>query len=490
MYIGVECPPTPPPPAPNRPNTILVDGFSFNRQFLKVELIDGFCFGVIYQFSEHVSGTWLAGETLCNIWLTVDYINCNATCFSILAIGIDRYWSVAHPFHYRTNMSKQWVAVYISFIWIIPTLLYVPLIFIIQQFNIFDLSKNGRIEKCQVHFRSNFFWVFAVTSVNFWVVLVVLSVLYIKIYKVTKFFWSRRSNRSQQATPNIRLDHSGSHPASRQNQSSSQLEFGGDASNNNNNVDVDAPAEERNQLPLADVRSSQSEEYLSKKYTKRSSKDMYFKMTESNLIVSVSSNQMAPCQKRRDSNQLKNNRHWPDDPKAVKLAPKFKTGSISLGVPSTDVHPFRRHSSACPGDVPKTAETPSSPSFQDARLRIKRVSEAILRLPLQLMENMTEQKTSMRILTSIMTSFVICWSPYSVVALIHSFGSELISAQLVEMVYGFCYISCLVNPIVYTCANKAFRDAFKRILRFNDFPFCCLKTKYKIPSPFYATTKV
>ena len=446
------------------------------------------------------SGSWAGNRLLCNIWLTVDNINCTATCFAILTIGIDRYWSVAHPFHYRTNMSQKWVVLYISITWSVPFLIYVPSIFMIQQFELLGPDRNFTENRtCQVHFRSNLIWVFAMTLVNFWAVLVTLTVLYVKIYKVTKFFWSRRSNRSNLPTPNIRQEPSGSQLGSRNNQSSSQMDAAGFNSNNpeicitSNGFDKNAII--RNSSEGMDVRVSQSEEYLSKRFTKRQSRDSNGKTIDNNINASVSAIQMAPCQKRRDSNNRNtSNRNWPtyDEPKSAKLPPKFKTGSISLGVPPPDHYTFRRHSSACPGDIPKLGgPPPPSPSFQDStRLRIKRVSEAILRLPLQLIENMSEQKTSMRILTAIMTSFVVCWSPYSIVAIVHAFQPEVISAKLVELFYAFSYLSCLVNPIVYTCANLAFRDAFKKIINLDELRSCCFKPGFKIPGNLYATTRV
>ncbi len=428
------------------------------------------------------SGSWSGGRLLCNVWLTVDYINCSANCFSILAIGIDRYWSVAHPFHYRTNMSKRWVVLHITLTWMLPFILYTPSIFALQQFHVVpdNTSSPGL---CQVHFRHSIPWITSVTSINFWIVLLVLTVLYVKIYKVTKFFWNRRSNRSNHPTPIGRQNQSGI--ASRQAHSSSQLELV---------VETKPDATPEISQNRASHRVSHSEEFLAKRYAKRNSKDSATSKNTDNgaptvpVITTSTQTNIAPCQKRRDSNKL-NKIPVSDEPR--KLTPKTKTGSMSLGVPShDDIYTFRRHSSACPGDIPKVVPVPvgSSPSFQDTRLKIKRVSEAILRIPIQLVENMTEQKTSMRILTAIMTSFVLCWSPYSIVALVYAIDPDVINLKYVQLCYGFCYVNSLLNPIVYTCANVAFRDAFKRMLNLKEW--FCIKSKYRIPAKLYTTSRV
>ena len=421
---------------------------------------------------------------------------------------------------------------------------------------------------CHAHFRTNFFWTLGVSCFNFWFVFITLTVLYVKIYKVTKFFWNRRSARSIQASPCRRLaEQSGSHRGSKQGESSSQLELAviPNPLSLSNGLNVESEAQKYPKFK----RVSQSEEILSKsRFAKRVSNESVrikaaledarlnnvLKDSEASLnnvglangkgcskkgskkveminmreekegktnhlwadkkqsdnldcplFLSSKANNDAgqaatlhtastsaiyspggapapPCQKRRDSNNRVNTKL--EEKRMNKILAKGKTGSICLGVPRSDSKTFRRHSSACPGDVPTVVITsPRSPSFQETRLKIKRISEALLRFPLQLVENLTEQKTSMRILTAIMTSFVFFWSPNSIISTIYSIDQNLLDIQSVDIGYYLCYITSLINPIVYTCANVAFKDTFRQMLKCPDDNSGTLCFRKKITAP-------
>ena len=478
-------------------------------------------------------------------------------------------------------MNVRWVTLFICTIWILPSLLYIPSIFIKQQFfdddDEWSSPPSGKTRLCHAHFRTNFFWTLAVTCFNFWFVLITLTVLYVKIYKVTKFFWNRRSARSIPASPSRRLaEQSGSHRGSKQGESSSQLELAGlknpMSSNNGLNIEV-----EGQKYPKF-KRVSQSEEVLSrsrfakrisnesakiraalensrlnnalkdsdaslniiangKGCSRRNSKKLEvgsFNVTEqtsnnllscesrpcdnldfphfsvsrkysdagnngsnqqtastSALYGSGSNNPTAPCQKRRNSNNRSNTKL--EEKRLNKFLTKGKTGSICLGVPRSDSKTFRRHSSACAGEVPTVVITsPRSPSFQETRMKIKRISEALLRFPMQLVENLTEQKTSMRILTAIMTSFVLFWSPNSIISTIYSIDENLLDMKIVDIGYYLCYITSLINPIVYTCANVAFKDTFRQMLKCheeNNTSVFCFRKKITAPLPLNKTSR-
>lgn len=46
-------------------------------------------------------GSWDIGYTLCQFWLCMDYLMCNASVMNLLLISFDRYFSVTRPLTYR-----------------------------------------------------------------------------------------------------------------------------------------------------------------------------------------------------------------------------------------------------------------------------------------------------------------------------------------------------------------------------------------------------
>uniref|UniRef100_A0A8D8I9N4 5-hydroxytryptamine receptor 2A n=1 Tax=Culex pipiens TaxID=7175 RepID=A0A8D8I9N4_CULPI len=77
-----------------------------------------------------------------------------------------------------------------------------------------------------------------------------------------------------------------------------------------------------------------------------------------------------------------------------------------------------------------------------------------------------EQKAT-KVLGVVFFTFVILWAPFFVLNLLPSVCQDCearISQWVFEVVTWLGYASSMVNPIFYTIFNKAFRDAFKKVL--------------------------
>ena len=82
------------------------------------------------------------------------------------------------------------------------------------------------------------------------------------------------------------------------------------------------------------------------------------------------------------------------------------------------------------------------------------------------LEQKRERKAA-RTLAVITGSFVMCWLPFFIVALVCPFCAErcLEIPPLVLSVIGWLgYLNSLLNPIIYTVFNPDFRSAFRKIL--------------------------
>ena len=82
------------------------------------------------------------------------------------------------------------------------------------------------------------------------------------------------------------------------------------------------------------------------------------------------------------------------------------------------------------------------------------------------LEQKRERKAA-RTLAVITGSFVSCWLPFFIIALVCPFCAErcLEIPPLVVSVIGWLgYFNSLLNPVIYTVFNPDFRSAFRKIL--------------------------
>ncbi|VDM57591.1 unnamed protein product [Angiostrongylus costaricensis] len=69
-----------------------------------------------------VAGTWRFGVTLCDIWISVDVIVCTASILHLVAIALDRYWSVT-DISYSQNRTPKRIIIMLAVIWLTSLLI-------------------------------------------------------------------------------------------------------------------------------------------------------------------------------------------------------------------------------------------------------------------------------------------------------------------------------------------------------------------------------
>jgi len=76
------------------------------------------------------------------------------------------------------------------------------------------------------------------------------------------------------------------------------------------------------------------------------------------------------------------------------------------------------------------------------------------------------ERKAARTLAVITGSFIVCWLPFFIVALVRPFCTErcYFSPLLVSIINWLGYFNSLLNPVIYTVFNPDFRSAFRKIL--------------------------
>ncbi|XP_053691120.1 uncharacterized protein LOC128739650 [Sabethes cyaneus] len=138
---------------------------------------------------------------------------------------------------------------------------------------------------------------------------------------------------------------------------------------------------------------------------------------------------------------------------------------------------LRHHNEGTPsivisgGDMHKVQKNTSSPCLIQRQTTIRshhsRNSSVISRNSSRHGRIIRLEQKATKVLGVVFFTFVVLWAPFFVLNLLPSLCKECeesINHWVFEFVTWLGYASSMVNPIFYTIFNKAFRDAFKKVL--------------------------
>lgn len=76
-------------------------------------------------------------------------------------------------------------------------------------------------------------------------------------------------------------------------------------------------------------------------------------------------------------------------------------------------------------------------------------------------------RKAFRTISFILGAFVVCWTPYHIIALVEGFCTNppCINQHLYMFSYFLCYANSPINPFCYALANQQFKKTFTRLLR-------------------------
>ncbi|VBB32168.1 unnamed protein product [Acanthocheilonema viteae] len=126
---------------------------------------------------------WGLGYVMCQFWLCLDYMMSNASVLNLLLISFDRYFSVTRPLSYRPRRTAKKAFLMIASTYIASAMLWPP--WIISWPYIEGRFTNSN--RCVVQFiETNQFASVGTTIAAFWLPLVIMIILYSRVYYETK----------------------------------------------------------------------------------------------------------------------------------------------------------------------------------------------------------------------------------------------------------------------------------------------------------------
>ncbi|XP_035384498.1 5-hydroxytryptamine (serotonin) receptor 5A, genome duplicate a [Electrophorus electricus] len=141
---------------------------------------------------------WRLGRALCLLWVSCDVLCCTASIWNVMAIALDRYWSITRHLEYTLKTRKRISNVMIALTWMLSA--------IISLAPLFGWGETYSEENmaCQVSQEPSY-TIFS-TFGAFYLPLGVVLFVYWKIYKAAKFrIGSRKSNSIIPVTENVEV---------------------------------------------------------------------------------------------------------------------------------------------------------------------------------------------------------------------------------------------------------------------------------------------
>lgn len=132
-----------------------------------------------------------------------------ASVLSIVAITIERYWSINHSVHYRRYTNKTRIRIFSILIWLIPFLNFAPGIWLLQPKENLSVSKKNHSE-CMGAYHSHTIYLL-IAQINFFawplVVIIILNALIVvNLYHRSFHFPSHGSFLQQRTATNRTKD--------------------------------------------------------------------------------------------------------------------------------------------------------------------------------------------------------------------------------------------------------------------------------------------
>ncbi|XP_026074333.1 5-hydroxytryptamine receptor 1F-like [Carassius auratus] len=130
-----------------------------------------------------VMETWVMGEVMCNIWLIVDITCCTCSILHLAAIAVDRYRAITDAVEYLRKRTSLRAAITIIVVWLLSIIVSLP-----------PMLLRGHQENECIIKHDNIGSLLYSTFGAFYIPLILIIILYYKIYQAAKTLYKRRAS--------------------------------------------------------------------------------------------------------------------------------------------------------------------------------------------------------------------------------------------------------------------------------------------------------
>ncbi|PRD34159.1 UNVERIFIED_CONTAM: 5-hydroxytryptamine receptor 1 [Trichonephila clavipes] len=126
-----------------------------------------------------LAGDWRLGATICDMWVAFDITCCTASILNLCMISIDRYLAITKPLTYGVRRRSRRTYVSIGVTWVMSALVSVPPLLILG-------NEHGSESSPTCDVSQNFGYQLYATLSSFYIPMLVMVIMYCKIYLAAK----------------------------------------------------------------------------------------------------------------------------------------------------------------------------------------------------------------------------------------------------------------------------------------------------------------
>ncbi|XP_022918196.2 5-hydroxytryptamine receptor-like isoform X1 [Onthophagus taurus] len=361
-----------------------------------------------------ISNNWIMGPELCDMWTSIDVLCCTASILHLVAIAMDRYWAVTNVVYTRNGTR---IGVMIIMVWSVA--LVVSLAPQVPQFGWKDPDYLVRINNNQCMVSQDIGYQIFATSSTFYVPLLVIFVLYWKIFQTArKRIRKRREMKNQNLESSINVSNS----------------------TTNNNSNSSGGKITRNFLTKP--------KFLKTKRRKEKKSSKAAEALVASLVMmegQSTTTTMETVDEHDEQHRINDQTTVEEETTAFTITTNINSKEKFSPERSTNNgRNIEKEIPVCPASVDKLI--PSTRKEKKESIEAKR------------------ERKAAKTLAIITGAFVMCWLPFFVLALASPMCEGCINSYIMSFFLWLGYFNSTLNPVIYTIFNPEFRQAFKRIL--------------------------
>ncbi|XP_070490818.1 octopamine receptor beta-3R-like isoform X2 [Chironomus tepperi] len=135
-----------------------------------------------FNASVELSGKWLFGRFLCDLWNSLDVYFSTASILHLCCISVDRYFAICRPLEYPLLLNKRTVFFMLANVWFLPALISFTPIFLGWYTTVEHLKwMDENPSECT--FVVNKVYAVVSSSISFWIPGIVMITMYYRIFK-------------------------------------------------------------------------------------------------------------------------------------------------------------------------------------------------------------------------------------------------------------------------------------------------------------------